>query len=65
MLGLLLFSPSIVSIFDRGGEAVWFGVPVLLIYLFGAWAVLIGIAAILVIRRQKEALPPLELDGED
>ncbi len=64
MLGILLFSPSLISIFDRGGEAVVFGVPILLVYLFGVWFLLIFIAAVLVIRRQMEAPEPIELEED-
>lgn len=64
MLGILLFSPSLISIFDLGGKVTFFGVPVLLAYLFGAWSLLIVIAAILVIRRQMEAPEPIELEEE-
>lgn len=64
MLGILLFSPSLVSLFDLGGEATVFGVPILLVYLFGVWTGLIVIAAILVIRRQMEAPEPIELEED-
>jgi len=64
MLGILLFSPSLISIFDLGGGVTFFGVPVLLVYLFGVWAMLITIAAVLVIRRQMEAPEPIELEED-
>ena len=35
---LLLFSP-VISLFDR--PIAWFGIPLLYLYLFGVWAVLI------------------------
>ncbi|SCA55482.1 conserved hypothetical protein [Candidatus Terasakiella magnetica] len=64
LFGVLLFSPSIISIFDRGGETMWFGIPVLLVYLFGAWFGLIVLAALMVIRRQMDAPDPIDLDEE-
>ena len=64
-LGILLFSPSIISIFDLGGNSTILGVPVLLVYIFGAWAGLIFIAAVLVIRRQREMPDPIDMDEEE
>ncbi len=44
LLGLVLLSPPLLSIFDGPG---WlFGIPVLYIYLFTVWAALIGLIAI-------------------
>lgn len=41
--GLLLFSPAVLVAFDRA--ATLLGVPVLLVYLFGALAIGIGLTA--------------------
>lgn len=46
---LLLFSP-IVSLFDR--PEFWFGIPLIYLYLFSVWALLI-IAMALIIGSQK------------
>lgn len=46
---LLLFSP-IVSLFDR--PEFWFGIPLIYLYLFTVWALLI-IAMALIIGSQK------------
>ncbi len=44
LLGVVLLSPPLVSIFDGPG---WlFGVPVLYIYLFTVWGALIGLTAL-------------------
>ena len=48
LLGLgLLYSPALV-LFDHATE--WVGVPVSYLYLFGAWLLLVGLAAITVER---------------
>jgi len=39
---LLLFSP-VLSLFDRAAD--WFGIPLLYLYLFGVWALLIAAMA--------------------
>ena len=44
LLGLLLFNPPLLSIFDVP-EAV-IGIPILYIYLFTAWAVLVLLMAL-------------------
>jgi hypothetical protein len=48
MLGLLLFNFPILPLFNRA--AFVFGVPLLYAYIFAAWALLIGLIA-LVVRR--------------
>jgi len=63
-LGVLLFSPSLIGIFDRGGDVTFFGVPVLLVYIFGVWAALVLVAAILIIRRQRSFQDPIELEDD-
>jgi putative effector of murein hydrolase LrgA (UPF0299 family) len=65
MLGGLLFSPALLSLFDRGGHTTFLGVPVLLVYIFGVWIALIVIAAILIIRRHFEISEPIDLSEED
>jgi hypothetical protein len=42
-LGFLLFVPPLVAVFDRGAQLA--GVPVIWVYLFLAWAVVIGLVA--------------------
>ena len=48
LLGCLLFSFPLLSIFNSGGTV--FGIPVLYAYLFGAWAALIALAIVIVER---------------
>jgi hypothetical protein len=50
MLGCLLFSYPLLSLFNVGGTVA--GIPVLYAYLFGAWIVLIALM-ILVVERSK------------
>ncbi|WP_275098648.1 hypothetical protein [Sedimenticola hydrogenitrophicus] len=42
---LLLFSP-IVSLFDR--PVFWFGIPLIYLYLFTVWAILIAAMALII-----------------
>jgi hypothetical protein len=48
LLGCLLLNYPLVSLFS--GTAEIFGVPLLYIYVFGAWAVVIGLMAVVVER---------------
>ena len=48
LLGLLLFNYPLVALFNRA--AVVFGIPVLYAYIFGAWAVLIALLALVIER---------------
>ncbi len=49
LLGCLLFNYPLLQLFARDGFA--FGVPLLYCYVFGAWAALIGLMALVVERR--------------
>lgn len=42
-LGTILFSPVFMRLFDRGLDTRVFGVPLLFLYLFGGWALLIAL----------------------
>jgi hypothetical protein len=44
MLGLLLFNYPILALFNVSGTL--FGVPVLYVYIFAAWAALIALMAL-------------------
>ena len=44
ILGLLLFNFPILALFNVSGSL--FGVPVLYVYIFGAWAALIALMAL-------------------
>jgi hypothetical protein len=48
LLGLLLFNYPLMALFNRA--AVAFGIPVLYAYIFGAWALLIALLAIVIER---------------
>ena len=45
LLGLALFFPPLLNVFDAGADITVFGIPLLFFYLFFAWAVLIGLMA--------------------
>ena len=46
VLGCLLFSYPLLSLFNTGGT-LW-GIPLLYIYLFGAWGALIALMILIV-----------------
>ena len=52
-LGLVLFSPLVIDVFDRGPQVRVFGTPLLYFYLFAAWAVMIGLLAWVLERRSE------------
>jgi len=49
LIGCVLFNYPLLSIFDRGAEI--FDVPLLYIYVFSAWALIIALMAAAVERR--------------
>jgi hypothetical protein len=50
LLGCLFFNYPLVTLFDR--PLLVLGVPLLYAYLFGAWALLIALVALIVERRE-------------
>ncbi len=58
VFGIVLFNPLVVGIFDAGASTRMFGIPVLYLYLFAAWALLIGLVSVVAERAPKETLPP-------
>ena len=48
MLGILLFSQPLLGLFDR--LQLWFGIPLLYLYLFTAWGIFILLAALILER---------------
>jgi len=55
LLGLILFNPLLVQVFDGGADVAVFGVPLLYLYLFVSWAVLIGLMAVVTERTSAHA----------
>lgn len=51
LLGLLLFFSPVISLFDRKDSL--FGLPILYLYLFGVWLLLI-LAMAWILRERKE-----------
>ncbi len=48
LFGMLLFNYPLLALFNRPAEA--FGIPVLYAYIFGVWALLIGLLALVIER---------------
>lgn len=44
LLGVVMFTPLLIRVFDAPGSSV-FGIPVLFVYLFASWSLLIALAA--------------------
>ena len=44
-LGVVLLSPLVIDIFDRGPQVRVFGLPLLYFYLFASWTLLIALLA--------------------
>ena len=55
-LGVLLWSYPLLALFNRA--ALWAGIPVLYLYLFGAWALLIALMAAVVNSGRGGESPP-------
>ncbi len=53
LLGLLLFNPPLLNIFDAGPGVTFIGIPILYLYLFTAWAVLVGLMGLVIERKPK------------
>jgi hypothetical protein len=50
LLGCVLFNYPLIALFNKPGEV--FDIPFLYFYLFGAWALLIGLMAMIIERRK-------------
>lgn len=50
LLGCVLFNYPLIALFNKPGEL--FDIPLLYLYLFGAWALLIGLMALAIERRK-------------
>ncbi len=68
LLGLALFFPPLLNVFDAGADITVFGIPLLFFYLFFAWAVLIGLMAFVIERParsgERPAIPTRETPPE-
>ncbi len=58
LLGLALFFPPLLNVFDVGTDITVFGIPLLFFYLFFAWAVLIGLMAFVIERPARDGERP-------
>ncbi|MBI4987768.1 MAG: hypothetical protein HZC23_03010 [Rhodocyclales bacterium] len=50
LLGCVLFNYPLIALFNKPGEL--FDIPLLYFFLFGAWAILIGLMALAIERRK-------------
>ena len=50
ILGCVLFNYPVLSLFSKPG--IWLGIPLLYLYIFAVWALLIGLTAYLIERRK-------------
>ena len=57
LFGMVLFNPLVVGLFDFGADTRLFGIPLLFLYLFVGWAVLIGLIAAVAESAPKDANP--------
>jgi predicted permease len=48
LFGVVLFNYPLLALFNRTADVA--GIPVLYVYIFGAWALLIGLAALVIER---------------
>ncbi|MBK8210994.1 MAG: hypothetical protein IPK78_14600 [Rhodospirillales bacterium] len=56
-LGVMLFSPLLLTIFNRGIHTDILGIPLLVFYLFSAWALLVGLIAWAMERQSRNDMP--------
>ena len=66
ILGVLLFSPLTLRIFDAGADHTLAGVPALVIYVFTAWGFLIALIALAAraLDTYSDDEPPAPTDAE-
>ena len=62
LLGVVLFNPLMLNVFDRGIEAVLLGVPLLFVYIFCAWTLLIVLLACTVEARLSPEEPAADVE---
>ncbi|MGI9383269.1 MAG: hypothetical protein ACR2PO_08945 [Methyloligellaceae bacterium] len=54
LLGAVLFHRPLLDVFDAGADATVGGIPVLFLYLFGAWALLIVLLGVVIERADSD-----------
>lgn len=62
LLGAVLFNPLMLSVFDRGVQAVVLGMPLLFVYIFCAWTLLIVLLACTVESRLRPEEPAADTE---
>jgi len=58
LLGLFLLMPPLITLFARGEHL--FGIPVIVIYIFGVWLALVACAALIARRLASPPDPPAD-----
>lgn len=53
LAGIVAFTPPLLMVFDRKGTV--FGLPVLYLYLFACWALLVALAGRIAVRRRRRS----------
>lgn len=65
-LAAILFLQPFLGIFDKGANETWAGVPVLFVYIFIAWALVVGLTAFVMEQRaEAEDDTSMELHADD
>lgn len=65
LLGVVLFNPPLIQVFNAGATHTVGGVPLLFFYLFIAWALLIGLMAFVIERRPRGGGERSALTGKE
>ncbi|NQU56146.1 MAG: hypothetical protein HQ513_02850 [Rhodospirillales bacterium] len=65
MFGVLLFNPPLLNVFDAGADATIVGIPILFLYLFSVWAILIALMAVVMGKPGPKAGPLSPATDED
>lgn len=63
LLGVIAFTPPILTIFSSEGS--WLGIPMLYLYIFGAWAALILLMGLSAMSGSDRATPPMPPPADD
>ncbi len=65
LLGMLALNPPLLDVFDAGEDVMVFGVPLLYLYIFLAWAVLIVLMALVLNRPVRSGAEPSPVSAAD